>query len=380
MIRRIIFSITAVLLAVIVVCPAVQPAVAQSQDSIKVTGSEAKVNFPLQLNFSLKAQSGAAITDIRLRYNIAQESFATVTAEAYVVFAPASTVDVQYSLDMRKTGGLPPGVKLNYWWVIRDAAGGILETKPASLGFDDTRYKWQEIHDGMVNIYWYSGSTEFAYELMFTAREALEKLARDTGAEVNKPINMYVYASTQDLLGALIYPYEWTGAVTYSQFNTIAIGLQPSNLEWGRMAVAHELSHVAIYQVTANPYNDLPRWLDEGLAVYAEGVVDVAFSTALYNAVQSNSLISVRSLASPFSADSKLASLSYGESFSIVEYLISTYGQDKMLELLTVFQQGSTYDSALLKVYGFDTEGLDTAWRQYVNERYKKVKTTGVTA
>jgi len=375
-IRKILFIITAIILA----CIAVQPAAAQSQDGIKVTGSKAEVYFPLQLNFSLKAQSESAITDIRLRYNIDQESFATVTAEAYVVFAPASTVDVQYALDMRKTGGLPPGVKLNYWWVIKDAAGGKVETEPTSILFNDTRYKWQEIHDGPVNIYWYSGSTEFAYELMFSAKEALDKLAQDTGAEVSKPINMYVYSSTQDLLGALIYPYEWTGAVTYSQFNTIAIGLQPSNLEWGRMAVAHELSHVAIYQVTMNPYNDLPRWLDEGLAVYAEGAIDVAFSTALYNAVQDNSLISVRSLASPFSADSRLASLSYGESFSIVDFLISTFGQDKMLELLTVFSRGSTYDGALMKVYGFNTEGLDTLWRKYVNELYKPAKATGVTA
>jgi hypothetical protein len=129
-----------------------------------------------------------------------------------------------------------------------------------------------------------------------------------------------------------------------------------------------------------NPFNDLPRWLDEGLAVYAEGVIDVSFSTALYNAVQDNSLISVRSLASPFSADSKLAALSYGESFSIVEYLISTYGQDKMLELLTVFSRGSTYDGALMKVYGFNTEGLDTLWRKHVNELYKPAKAMGVTA
>ena len=109
MIRKILFIITAIILA----CITVQPAAAQSQDGIKVTGSKAEVNFPLQLNFSLKAQSESAITDIRLRYYIDQESFAKVTAEAYVVFAPASTVDVQYALDMRKTGGLPPGVKLN---------------------------------------------------------------------------------------------------------------------------------------------------------------------------------------------------------------------------------------------------------------------------
>jgi hypothetical protein len=168
-----------------------------------------------------------------------------------------------------------------------------------------------------------------------------------------------------------MYPYEWTGAVTYSQYGVIAIGLAPSNLAWGKAAVAHELTHLAIYQVTMNPYNSLPTWLDEGLAVYNEGIVDVSFSTALYNAVTSGNLISVRSLDSPFSADSSKAVLSYGESFSIVDYLISTYGEDKMLQLLTVFSQGSTYDGALKTVYGFDTASLDTIWQTYVNKLYK---------
>jgi hypothetical protein len=378
-IKKIIISISSFIVMVLLCLPML-PAAAQIQEVIKVTSSSAKVSFPLQLNFNLSAQSDTTVTDIRLRYRIEQESFATVNSEAYVVFAPSTSVNVQYALDMRETGGLPPGVKVDYWWVIKNAAGVRVETSPVSIQFDDNRYKWQKINDGLINIYWYSGNTEFANALMATAKAALEKLAQNTGAVITKPIKIYVYASTQDLLGALIYPYEWTGAVTYSQYNTIAIGLQPSNLEWGKAATAHELSHLAIYQVTMNPYNELPRWLDEGLAVYAEGIVDVSFSTALYNAVISNSLISVRSLASPFSADSKLASLSYGESFSIVDFLISTYGQDKMLALLTIFHQGSTYDNALRQVYGFDMTGLDTLWRKYVNELYNPTKTAGVKA
>jgi hypothetical protein len=46
-----------------------------------------------------------------------------------------------------------------------------------------------------------------------------------------------------------------------------------------------------------------------------------------------------------------------------VEYLLDDYGQDKMLDLLTLLKQGSTYDEALTEVYGFDIDGLDAHWR-----------------
>ena len=35
-----------------------------------------------------------------------------------------------------------------------------------------------------------------------------------------------------------------------------------------------------------------------------------------------------------------------------------------MLNLLTLFKQGNTYDEALTQVYDFDIEGLDNRWRE----------------
>ena len=367
-------------LAVLSIFSLIHPVAAQAQSKPSVTQNTAVVSFPSQITFSLSAQDDVNISGIRLRYSVDQESFVKVTAEAYVAVTPAKSVKAQWILDMRQVGGLPPGTTLRYWWIISDVSGARMETEPTVVQFDDNRYSWKKLNDGLINIYWYNGDTAFANEIMSAAKQALDKLAQNTGAQIKNPIKMYVYGSTQDLLGALMYPYEWTGAVTYAQYGTIAIGLEPLNLEWGKSAVAHELTHLAIHQVTMNPYNDLPRWLDEGLAVYNEGTIDVSFSTAVYNAVKSGTLISVRSLDSPFSADSKLASLSYGESFSIVDFLISHYGEDKMLKLLTVFSQGSTYDNALTTVYGFDITGLDSAWRQYVQELYNPTKTSGVTA
>ena len=72
--------------------------------------------------------------------------------------------------------------------------------------------------------------------------------------------------------------------------------------------------------------------------------------------------------------------MSYAKSYSRVEVLITTYGQGKMLELLTAFSQGSSYDGALEKVYGFDMDGLNTLWRDHVTREYQeaKVKTAAV--
>jgi len=105
-------------------------------------------------------------------------------------------------------------------------------------------------------------------------------------------------------------------------------------------------------------------WLDEGLATYGEGTVAPEYKTALQGAISNNQLISVRSLSSPFSADPTQAYISYGESNSIVTFLIQKYGKDKMRQLLEVFHQGSGYDDALKQVYGFDQDGLDKLWRQ----------------
>jgi hypothetical protein len=269
---------------------------------------------------------------------------------------------------MVKAGGLPPGSGLEYRWKIADASGSTIETSPAHLSFDDTRYDWNSLTEGELTIYCYQEDDDFVAELMAAAQSALVRLAEDTGAELEKPTQFYIYANSNDLRGAMIYPQEWTGGVAYPRLGIIAIGISPTNLEWGKRAIAHELAHMVIHQMTLNPYNDLPRWLDEGLAMYAEGEMEAVFASVLSRAIANDSLISVQSLSSPFSAYIDKASLSYAQSYSLVEYLIISYGQPKMLELLNTFSQGSSYDAAFEAVYGFDMAGLDSLWREYLSD------------
>jgi hypothetical protein len=360
----------AVILAVVVCLALVMliPGVTQAQGELRILDSSAEAEFPLRLNFSLSAESDVNITDIRLHYTVDQERFAEVISEVYIEFVPASRVDESWTWDMRRTGGLPPGSRVEYWWTVEDANGRSIETVPVQVEFNDERYSWKSLTEGEVTIYWYKGDESFADEIMLAVKDVLARLAEDTGAYLEKPVQLYIYQSASDLRGSMIFPQEWTGGVAFTRYGTIAIGISPNNLVWGRGAVSHELTHLVIHQMTLNPYNDLPTWLDEGLAMHSEGPLNPQFTSALNRAINNDSLISVQSLSSPFSAFAEESYLSYAQSYSLVEFLIREYGKDKMLELLRTFKEGSSYDGALEEVYGFDRNGLDTLWREYIIE------------
>jgi hypothetical protein len=360
MIKRI-FLITSALLLLL------GPSLVAAEDDITVIDSDVDVNFPSQAVFTLEAESSVAIVDVRLYYQVDKMNYAEVVSEGWADFTPASRIEANWVWDMRNSS-LPPGAEVTYWWMIEDAVGSRFETSPEIMHFDDDRYLWQSLastvfQGGELTLFWYEGDDSFARELMDTCEEGLARLTQDIGTYPERPIKIYIYASTSDLQGAMIFPQEWTGGVAFTAFSTIAIGITQSELDWGKRALLHELTHLVVHQATFSPYGQLPLWLDEGLAMYNEGELDPVYRSCLQEAISKEELISVRSLCSPFSAYTEKALLSYAQSYSLVEYLLDNYGQDSMLDLLTILKQGSTYDEALTEVYGFDIDGLDALWR-----------------
>ncbi|HUW46214.1 MAG TPA: peptidase MA family metallohydrolase [Dehalococcoidia bacterium] len=360
MIRRITLITSALLLLL-------SPSLVAAGDDIAVIASDVDINFPSQAVFTVEAESYVDIVDVRLYYQVDKMNYAEIVSEGWADFTPTSKIEANWVWDMRNAS-LPPGAEVTYWWMIEDAAGNRFETSPEIMHFDDKRYTWQSLTgtiplDGEMTIFWYEGGDSFARELMDACEEGLARLTQDIGTYPERPIKIYIYASTSDLQGAMIFPQEWSGGVAFTAFSTIAIGIPPSDLDWGKKALVHELTHLVVHQATFSPYGQLPLWLDEGLATYNEGELDLVLRSSLERAILEDELISVRSLCSPFSAETEKAYLSYAQSYSLVEYLLDNYGQDKILDLLALLKQGNTYDEALIEVYGFDIDGLDTRWR-----------------
>ena len=336
------------------------PTIAEAQEAISAS-YDTDIDFPETLTFSLNAESNSDITQIVLNYKIDKITTVTSISEVELQFSAAPKVNTSWTWDM-PNASLPPGAEIEYSWRIEDAAGHELETPWESVRFEDNRYPWKSLTEGKIFLFWVKGNQAFGQDLLDTATGALEKLANDTGAHLEQAIEIYIYASQEDLLSALVFPQEWTGGVSFSEYGILAIGLT-QDIDWVKGTIAHELAHLVTYQMTYNPYSDIPTWLNEGLSMYAEGDLDSNFQYLLDRAISKDQLISVQTLSSNFPTDLGETRLSYAESYSLVKFLITNYGHEKILSLLGIFKQGSTYDGALEGVYGFDTSSLDNLWR-----------------
>jgi hypothetical protein len=137
--------------------------------------------------------------------------------------------------------------------------------------------------------------------------------------------------------------------------------------------MVHELTHVLVGHLTFSCLGDVPTWLNEGLAVYSEGGLDIYSQQQLEDAIRDDTLLSVRSISGGFSEVPDKAYLSYSQSYSLTKYLIETHGQEKMTALLVSLRDGTTIDEALLQTYGFDIDGLEDAWRQAIGAQPRPV-------
>jgi hypothetical protein len=151
------------------------------------------------------------------------------------------------------------------------------------------------------------------------------------------------------------------------------MGTSGTDSGWDEDTVIHELTHVLVGHFTFSCLSFVPLWLNEGLAVYSEGPLDAQFGEPLKRAIDNNTLLSVRSISGNFSEVSDTANLSYAQSYSLVNFLIETYGQQKMTDLLSGLRDGLTTDQALTQTYGFDSDGLEDAWRAAIGAQPRSI-------
>ena len=123
-------QIVLVILAVILIAALWCPYQVNAGEELRVVSHSAEISFPTQLIFYISARSDNDINDIRLHYQISRTEHARITSEIYIEFTPAKSVSEQWVWDMRKSGGLPPGSGIDYWWTVADETGNCVRSLP----------------------------------------------------------------------------------------------------------------------------------------------------------------------------------------------------------------------------------------------------------
>jgi hypothetical protein len=259
--------------------------------------------------------------------------------------------------------------------------------------------QWQELKGEHFIIYYLSDEA-FARKVRDTAEVYYRQIALDLGyprySEFwlwDKRVKIYLYPDHSSFLKATGQP-EWSqGMADYAKKEIIGYNLSQIFLD---SILPHEMAHL-IFRDFVGFKGEIPLWLDEGVAQWAEKNKRDYIKKLIKKAYEEDRLLSledlmrldirnirakeevyVRSTTSKngeprvlFLSGDSLINLYYLESVSLVGFLIETFGSDSFSHFCRQLRDGKRINEALTSTYPNyirSLEDLERRWRKYLSQ------------
>jgi hypothetical protein len=325
----------------------------------------ARSSYGSGVEFNQPVTIDRAVARVELLVTIANAIGPTVI----VLAAPDGTGSTTLSHLLETTGDahLPPNTPIVARWrlVAADHPTEMVLGPPVRITYADDRFDWQTEAGSLVRVHWYDGSAAFGRRALKIGEDGLGKAADLFGVTESSPVDFYVYADRQAFYDALgPSTRENVGGEADASIRTLFALIPPSQIDdtWVGIVIPHELTHLVIDTAAGNPYHFLPRWLNEGLAVYESQGNDASDRGLVADAVSARTLIPLDGLVAQFPVDADGFMLAYAESVSAVDFLFRTYGTDALVTLVKSYKDGRTDDEAFQTGLGVDTAAFAAAW------------------
>jgi hypothetical protein len=316
---------------------------------------------PLSITFSVRVRAAAGLESAELIYKVLNPD-GDVGGSGQGTFTTGVETDVTFTLPTQSFDRfIPVGSTFVYHWEFVDSEGTAFSTPDREFTFLDGRYNWETItQDGLI-AFWYGDNEAKVMAVLDAARESLQNISELLETTVPYPVKLVVYGSEAE--GALAKRPR--GALD-EQINTRGQRVAPDLLiiyEPVADVVRHEAAHIVTHVAGDGPFTSLPSWIDEGVAVFAQAVLINGYGEAIAFGIATDTTLSLREMGAPSNRADQI-NLFYGQSHSVVQFLIEQFGAEQLAEAFRVHYAGSRIDDALLAVYGFDQNGLYNLWRQ----------------
>ncbi|HNW59757.1 MAG TPA: peptidase MA family metallohydrolase [bacterium] len=220
----------------------------------------------------------------------------------------------------------------------------------------------------------YAGAEDgrFADESLRVLQQAREEIQHDLGITHQDTLRVIIAPSR-----AIFREYfqghlpEWTQAFAIPAAATMIV----RSPRWDRpeasfrQSLVHELLHLLLHQRIGT--RELPRWLDEGMAIFYAEHAEYENKSALSRALATGSLIPLEEIDSVLEFDQNRAQLAYQESYSAVRYLLATYDSEALRTLLSGIAAGEDLDALFLRATGSTQAEFEREWRGYLERTQK---------
>jgi hypothetical protein len=210
--------------------------------------------------------------------------------------------------------------------------------------------------------------------IMKKAEMLWTEITHDIGTVPTQPITVIMAFTEMDFNqfqpGSHPFP-DWVQGVAYPNQNLMVIRsprLLPGYQKDTVQVFTHELTHL----ILAHKFKDqpIPRWLNEGLAMYESYEWHPSQDILMGKYVLSRRLIPLNELTRAFSAPFSEVQQAYLQSYSLVNYMISKHGLEAFHHLLTLLSHGESFDLAIQQVFNLSPEEFETQWKKYLRLRY----------
>jgi len=162
----------------------------------------------------------------------------------------------------------------------------------------------------------------------------------------------------------------WAAGMAFSRLNLILLRIKGSSPREESIVevFAHEWAHVALAHATA--FRPVPRWFNEGFAMYEADQWSFSRAGTLASAVISDRLFSLETLTDSFPTRLDDVSLAYAQSIDFISFLLEEYGQKRFHRLIRLLAEDWTFLSALKEAYETGLHVLEKKWREDLKLRF----------
>ncbi|HLG75923.1 MAG TPA: peptidase MA family metallohydrolase [Ktedonobacteraceae bacterium] len=306
---------------------------------ITITRQTVKADFPKALDFQMTAHDDSStITEAQLHLSYNTDA----PDETHVVNAATAgaTVTFHWHEDAAQNHFTPVGTIVSYSWLIHDTAGQEYNEPTQKFQVTDTRFNWQHLTQGAVQVNWYKRPTSFGQMLLTQVMASLKHITSALNERVQQPITVWVYETTDDFHGSLPPDtHEWTGGIAFPSLRQTSIVIEDNTSDRLRRDLPHELTHLVFHEgLTASI---VPTWFDEGLAVYNQSYHELEMVQSFQDALDKHALLRLSTISTDFPQDADQALLAYAQSWKLVDYMYTTFGQQGMAALLQSMHRSS---------------------------------------